>query len=125
MINMKKILPILFVTLLAGCMMPSFYDDNESFAGVDLVVAVKNINCDLGYELMHDDFIKVSRELEWLEEYSKLKGSDDVGEMLALMRETVNGMIITADTSSGYCGYKKTLMIEQSNLIGLTIMGRF
>jgi len=116
---------ILLLTLvMTGCAMtvPSFYDDNESKATIDVQYYLSNLNCAQDYI---GDIKKVKRKVDWLKLYAKGKGSEDISLMVNLMSETVDGFYNRGTVSKGYCIIKKKLLIKQSSDVTAAIMGRF
>ena len=119
---MYKIL-LLSAILLSGCSaIPSFYDDNESKATIDVQYHVNQINCEEDYL---GDIIRIKQRVDWLKLYALGKGSKDVHSMVELMSETVDGFHEKGIVSKGYCSIKKKLLIKQSGDITAAIMGRF
>lgn len=120
---MKKIISALIVLSLTGCsMIPSFYDDNESLLAVDVRQSVARMTCT---DNVREQVITVDKSIERLALYSESKGSDDVGEAIAMMRKTTTGMLEKETISSAYCGLKKKVLVEQSGSVATAIMGRY
>tara|TARA_R110000782_G_scaffold222009_2_gene309104 strand:- start:514 stop:891 length:378 start_codon:yes stop_codon:yes gene_type:complete len=120
---------LLSAILLSGCSaIPSFYDDNESKATIDVQYHVNQISCEEDYLGDLDylgDIIRIKQRVDWLKLYALGKGSKDVHSMVELMSETVDGFYKKGIVSKGYCSIKKKLLIKQSGDITAAIMGRF
>jgi len=119
---------LLMVVLLTGCsslqdMMPSFYDDNESKAIIDVVTKVSLLDCNA--TTLIEDLKELDRDTEWLILYSEAKGSRDVNKTTKLFDETLNGMVAKETVSPTYCELKKKTMLVQSKEIAKSIMRRF
>lgn len=110
--------------LLAGCSLtlPSFYDDNESLLAVDVRMAVVNMDCAGDVKAQA---VSVDRSIQRLALYSESKGSDDVGEMIGLMRKTTEGMLQKDVISPAFCDLKKKVLVKQSDDVATAIMGRY
>lgn len=120
---MKALLIGATALALSGCMtMPSFYDDNESLLAVDVRMAATNLDCN---GEVRPQVVAVDKTIQRLSLYSESKGSDDVGEMISLMRKTTEGMLKKETISAAYCGLKKKVLITQSDDIATAIMGRY
>lgn len=119
---MYKIL--LLSIMLTGCSMtvPSFYDDNESKATIDVQYYIGSLNCAQDYM---NDIRMVKQKVDWLKLYAKGKGSEDISLMVSLMSKTVDGFYSKTTVSNGYCIIKKKLLIKQSSDVTAAIMGRF
>ena len=123
----KNILAIsLLCVVLSGCMtsMPSFYDDNESVGVIDVVFAVKDLNCESHFAQYQVE--KVYREYLWLEILVQLKGSDDIGELLKPFERTLMGLYDKRDKMTvKYCELKRTSLLKQSEMVASAILGRY
>lgn len=116
---MKTVLAIMVAFIVSGCAMPSFYDDNESLLAVDVRVAISDMDCANPY-IYH-----VQSVVNRLYFYVESKESEDIGEMVKLMKETVDAMASKPEMSIGYCNVKKKLLEKQSKDITSAIMGRY
>lgn len=127
--HMNKVLAILLAISVSSCSMlgelPSFYDDNESKAVVDLAISIEAMDCNNSMHGLMRDVIAVRRDLRWLETYTYLKPSEDIRGLLVIMRTSVDSIIIKETTSNSYCEFKKKILIRQVNTVASTIMGRF
>jgi hypothetical protein len=133
---MKKILAIIAVSFaMTGCasiqsiqsMIPSFWDDNQSRAIVDVRQSVAQLNC----EEEHAPQVKrIKDNLQWFELYSESKGKrqQDVLRLVAPMKETVDDFYKRSTEKQGtktYCEIKKKVMILQSDKAASAVLGRF
>jgi hypothetical protein len=130
---MKKILAIIAVSLsVTGCasiqsMIPSFWDDNQSRAIVDVRQSVVQLDC----EKEHAPQVKrIKDNLQWFQLYSDSKGKrqQDVLKLVAPMQETVDDFYKRSTEKQGtktYCEIKKKVMILQSDKAASAVLGRF
>jgi uncharacterized protein YceK len=120
----KNVLIALSTTLvLSGCVtIPSFWDDNESKAAIDLRYSVSELNCS---EQQKPQVAVIKTKITWLLMYTESKGSDDIAFMIKPMSETVNDFYNRGEGSEGYCKIKKKVMESQSKLIADAILRRF
>jgi hypothetical protein len=130
---MKKLIAILAVSLsVTGCasiqsLIPSFWDDNQSRAIIDVRQSVAQLNC----EQEHAPQVKrIKDNLQWFELYSDSKGKrqQDVLKLVAPMKETVNDFYKRSTEKQGtktYCEIKKKVMILQSDKAASAVLGRF
>lgn len=103
---------------------PSFYDDNESAGVIDVVFAVKDLNCESHFA--KNQVEKVYREYLWLEILVQLKGSDDIGELLQPFERTLIGLYDKRDKMTvKYCELKRTSLLKQSEMVAIAILGRY
>ena len=124
---MKKILIVSLSLLFAGCSLideiPSFYDDNESKAVIDVWVDVKRLDCDGNF--LHTEINRLEKSTQWLMTYSQSKGSKDVLEVVTLFNSTVEGIAEKDVVSPTFCKMKKKSMLKQIENISNAIMRRF
>jgi hypothetical protein len=130
---MKEILAIIAVSLsITGCasiqsMIPSFWDDNQSRAIIDVRQSIAHLNC----EQEHAPQVKrIKDNLQWFELYSDSKGKrqQDVIRLVAPMKETVDDFYKRSTEKQGtkaYCEIKKKVMILQSDKAASAVLGRF
>ena len=130
---MKKILAIIAVSLaMTGCasiqsLIPSFWDDNQSRAIIDVRQSVAQLNC----EQEHAPQVKrIKDNIQWFELYSDSKGKrqQDVIRLVAPMKETVDDFYKRSTEKQGtktYCEIKKKVMILQSDKAASAVLGRF
>jgi hypothetical protein len=112
---------VLSLLLLAGCSgIPSFYDDNESLAAVEVRFAISKLDCS-------DPYIQVQNikdNVDFLALYSESKRSTDLEEMILLMKDTVDTLYEKENISPVYCELKKKILVEQSADIANAVMWR-
>ena len=109
--------------ILSGCMtMPSFWDDNEAKAAIDLRYSVAQLDC---AKQQQPQVAVIRSKLTWMDLYIQSKGSADISEMISPMKETVNDFYNRGEGSTGYCKIKKKVMETQSKLIADAVLGRF
>lgn len=124
----SKLLVVPLVVLLTGCsnlmnMIPSFYDDNESEAIVDVWLGFERMDCSSEYLKVY--LQQVDRDVEWLKLYSTAKKSTDVLMMVEKMDETLDGMLQKETINETYCNLKKKTLTNQAQAVAKSIMGRF
>jgi hypothetical protein len=69
----------------------------------------------------------LDERVEWLIIYSESKKTDDIFNMANVYNQTLQDMITRTEKksiSNSYCENKKTLLIEQSNIISKALQGR-
>ena len=109
--------------LLSGCItIPSFYDDNESKVAIDLRHSVEKLDC---AKQQQPQVAEIRSKLTWMELYVESKGSDDIADMIAPMKDTVNDFYNRGEGTEGYCKIKKRIMSTQSKIIADAVLGRF
>lgn len=120
---MNKTITVLFFGLLiSGCsMIPSFWDDNESYLVASVRHKVDSINCNASYMYQAHDLLS---EVRFLELYSESKGSDDLMSMVLPMKETITGLT-SKEENAIFCSLKKKQLEKQSALIADAVMRRF
>lgn len=114
---------------LTGCatILPSFWDDNQSVAIIDVRQNVEQIDC----TQPHAPQVKTVKDrLDWFELYSESKGTmqNDVRALIAPMRETVNDFYKRSTEKEGskaYCEAKKKVMRTQASKAAEGILGRW
>lgn len=127
---MKKVLMALVVVSLTGCasiqdMIPSFWDDNEARAAVDLKFEVRKLDCNGD---MKSGVLAIKDDIEWIEAYSQAKGSRDVLRMIAPIKATVVDFEKNIEQSKAnkvYCDLKKRVMTNQANMFSKSLLGRY
>lgn len=128
---MKKILLVGAIALgLQGCAMhnilPSFWDDNQSAAIIDVRQSVEQLDC----AKPHAPQVKVIKDnIEWFNLYSESKGmmQNDVVELVEPMKETVDDFYkrsVEKQGSEGYCKAKKRIMQTQASKAAQGVLGR-
>lgn len=130
---MKRIFTLLVLTfLLTGCAtvkgwVPSFWDDNQSYAIIDVRLQVEKLDC----AKPHLPQVQpIADKLRWFEMYSESKGwqQADVLRLTAPMKESVADFVKRSEEKQGsetYCEIKKKLLQTQAKSAAQAILGRF
>ena len=127
---MKNILIASLLTFsLTGCstILPSFWDDNQSVAIIDVRQNIEQLDC----TQPHAPQVKnIKDRLEWFDLYSESKGmmQNDVRALIAPMKETVDDFYkrsVEKEGSKAYCEAKKKVMRTQASKAAEGILGRF
>ena len=109
--------------LLTGCsMVPSFWDDNESKLAVDVRFAVTQIDCSSEYQAQVGE---LKDRVDLFAMYSESRGSGDIGEIVGMMQETVDGFYKDNSNNAFFCNMKKKILVKQSADIADAVMGRY
>jgi PBP1b-binding outer membrane lipoprotein LpoB len=127
---MKKILVVLACCLLAGCStikdyIPSFWDDNQAAAITNLQQATRHLDCK---QPLAPQIQLISDKLEWIDIYSKFKGTRDVAKLTVTFDSTLkefDDRVKAGPVSPMYCDLKKKIFVQQADIIAAAIMGRF
>ena len=133
---MKKIILSLFLAVsLSGCialaglstLLPSAWDANQSAAITDIQQQSKRINCKWKIDEVKNHLEYLDEKTEWLIIYSETKQTTDIFNMAQVYNTTLQDFykrVETKSMSNSYCENKKTILIEQSNIIAKTLQGR-
>lgn len=133
---MKKIILSLFLAFsLSGCialaglstLLPSAWDPNQSAAITDIQQQSKRINCKWKIDKVKEHLEYLDEKTEWLIIYSETKQTTDIFNMAQVYNTTLQDFykrVETKSMSNSYCENKKTILIEQSNIIAKTLQGR-
>ena len=117
-----KVLVLTSALLISGCsMIPSMWDDNESYAVAKIRHSVDAMDCDGNY-LPQAQMIQ--SDVRFLELYSSSKGSTDLLEMVTPMKETIDGLV-NKEENKVFCSLKKKQLVKQSAVIADAEMERF
>lgn len=129
---MKAIAAVFLALSLSGCAtvqgwIPSFWDDNQSKAIIDVRQSVAQLNCD---EPHAPQVKRIKDQLQWFDLYSQSKGArqQDVRKLIAPMQETVDDFYKRSTEKQGtktYCEIKKKVMTTQSDKAASAVLGRF
>jgi hypothetical protein len=130
---MKQIVLLGIIAMLSGCstianikdMVPSFWDDNQSAAAINIRQSVDQLDCTKEHL---PQVIVIRDKVQWLDMYSESKGTNDVRRLLKPMQETVEDFYKRSSDKQGtviYCNFKKKIMIVQSSTIATAIHRRF
>ena len=127
---MKKLLVVLAFLSLTGCasimeMIPSFWDDNQAAAITNLQQATRHLDCSQPLPPQIQD---IYNKVEWIDIYSKFKGTRDVAKLTVTFDETLKEFqdrVKAGPVSPMYCDLKKKIFVQQADMIAAAIMGRF
>jgi hypothetical protein len=126
---MNRILVLLLLVIVSGCagILPSFWDDNQSRAIIDVRHSVRHINC---AEPHLPQVQKIQHQLEWFQLYSESKGylQKDVLQLIEPMQATVQDFVTRSRGTQGtkaYCEIKKQLLDTQSRMAAQAVLARF
>lgn len=128
--KMKQILATAVVAFgLSGCatILPSFWDDNQSAAIINVRQAVEQLDC----TQPHASQVKVIKDrIEWFNLYSESKGmmQKDVIALVAPMKETIDDFYkrsVEKQGSVAYCEGKKKIMKAQASKAAQGVLGRW
>ena len=118
-----KILAIVSLLFLSGCsMIPSFWDDNESLLASDLRYVVHKLDCS---KEQKPQVALIRNQLVRFELYSDSRGSEDIGELLDIMKPTVDGLYEDESNNEFFCKMKKKILLTQTAEIAEATMGRY
>jgi hypothetical protein len=127
---MKKIITLILTLSLIGCStikdkIPSFWDDNQSKAVIDIRQSILDLDC----KQTHAPQVAViKKNVDWLIIYSQVKDTRDVLRLVKPMNETVNDFYdrsMTKQGSEAYCNMKKKVLDVQSGTVAKAVIGRF
>jgi hypothetical protein len=127
---MRKLTAGLLIFLLVGCQtikdnIPSFWDDNQSKAVIDIRQAVLSLDCKQPHA---PQVAVIKKNMDWLIIYSQVKDSRDVLRLVKPMNETVNDFYDRSTVKQGseaYCNMKKKILDAQSDTVAKAVIGRF
>jgi len=127
---MKHLAVVVTVVMLAGCSSlkdywPSKWDANQSKIITDIQQTSRNFDCkgDIAQQSK-----VLAQQVEWLDIYSKTKDTRDVAKITSSMNSTVKELQDRSSkgpVSSVYCEIKKKIVIQQADMIGHAVQGRF
>ena len=104
---------------------PSFWDDNQSKAVIDIRQSILDLDC----KQTHAPQVAViKKNVDWLIIYSQVKDTRDVLRLVKPMNETVNDFYdrsMTKQGSEAYCNMKKKVLDVQSSTVAKAVIGRF
>lgn len=111
----------------ASSYIPSFWDDNQSAAIIDVRQSIELLDCAKEH-LPQVELIK--NKIQWFDLYSESKGSrqQDVRKLVDPLYQTVNDFYSRSKDKPGsafYCETKKTIMQTQSAKAAEAVMRRF
>lgn len=127
---MKKLIYIVAVLMLSGCStileyIPSRWDANQAKVITDIQQQTRHFDCKSDQA---PQLAAIQRNIEWFDLYAKTKPTRDVAKLTAPMTTTVKEFqdrVVKGPVSPIYCDMKRKLFIQQSDIIGGTVQGRF
>lgn len=133
----KLILTVFLAVTLTGCAtvtgkviswIPSFWDDNQSAAIVDVRQKIEQLDC--ASEARLPQVMAIYDRLRWFELYSESKGwqQADVLRLTEPMKQSVNDFVQRSRDGQGtqtYCEIKKKLLAKQAEAAAKAVLGRF
>jgi hypothetical protein len=127
---MKRWLAVVALVALTGCasikdMVPSFWDDNQAAAIINVRQSVVQLNCKQEHLPQAE---KIFNQIQWFELYSESRGHRDMERLTKPMHDTAKEFLDRSKTKQGsevYCELKKKFLIQQSQTAASAIMGRF
>ena len=124
---MKTLILALLTLSLSACSLmdeiPSFYDDNESKAIIDLVHSIESLDC--SSDSVKQQVETINDDLQWLMTYTELKGTNDVYSVLMIVDSTMATLIKNETISQPYCEIKRKNLLLQTNSAAKAIFRRF
>lgn len=102
---------------------PSFHDDNENNAIIDVVMAIHKLDCNSQFAKQH--VVRIFDKTSWLKFYVQYNGSRDVEKLIGPFEQTLAGLYNKPDASVNYCKLKRESLFKQAEDIAETIMGRY
>jgi PBP1b-binding outer membrane lipoprotein LpoB len=129
---MKKLVSIIFLAVsVQGCalhsIIPSFWDDNQSAAMIDVRQSINQLNCS---EPQAPQVKRIKDKIEWFDLYSESKGmqQNDVRALTKPMQETVDDFYkrsVDKEGSKAYCEAKKKILQTQASKAAEGVLGRW
>lgn len=130
--DMKKIAIMLSALALSGCAsmaqyIPSFWDDNQSYAIVSLRLYAEKIDCTRPQLVQ----VQVLRDqVRYFQLYSESKGSrqQDVLKVVDPLSKTIvdwETRAMKEEPSKAYCELKKKVITAQGKLAAEAVLGRY
>ena len=113
--------------MISGCSItdeiPSFHDDNENNAIIDVVYAIHKLDCNSQFAKQH--VIRIYDKTTWLKFYVQYNGSKDVYKLIGPFEKTLSGLYNKPNASVKYCELKRKSLFKQSEKIAEAIMSRY
>jgi uncharacterized protein YceK len=127
---MKKLILIVAVAGLSGCStimdyIPSRWDVNQAKVATDIQQQARQFDCK-GNQA--EQLAVLQKNIEWFDLYAKTKPTRDVAKLTAPMTNTVKEFqdrVAKGPVSPIYCDMKRKLFIQQADIIGGAVQGRF
>jgi uncharacterized protein YceK len=127
---MKKLLVVFAFVGLSGCasiidMIPSRWDVNQSKIVTDIQQTATNFDCKGDQRAQLDTLAK---QIQWFELYSSSKKTKDVanlGQTMVTTTKEFQERLDKGPVSPMYCELKKKLFVQQAEIMGRAVQGRF
>ena len=127
---MKQLVALLLVVTLTGCAgliekFPSRWDVNQAKVATDIQQQARSFDCK-GNQA--EQLAVLQKNIEWFDLYAKTKPTRDVAKLTAPMTNTVKEFqerVAKGPVSPLYCDIKRKLFIQQADIIGGAVQGRF
>jgi len=123
------------ILLTAGCStfnkaasyIPSFWDDNQSAAIIDVRQSIKNLDCEKPHL---DQAYAIQQQIQWFRLYSESKGArqKDVLDLTEPLHQTAEDFYNRSKEQQGsvyYCEAKKSVLDIQASKAAEAVMRRF
>lgn len=127
---MKKLIAVVALVSLSGCStimeyIPSRWDANQAKVATDIQQQARHFDCkgDQAQQLA-----TLQKNIEWFDLYAKTKPTRDVAKLTSPMTTTVKEFqdrVAKGPVSPLYCDMKRKLFIQQADIIGGAVQGRF
>lgn len=131
---MKYIATLALTIGLSGCAtitnwIPSFWDDNQASAIVDVRQMIHNIDCEKPQDYQSK---QIKEKIQWFQLYSESKGTlqNDMLRLVDPIKKTADDWNTRASSgdkppSVAYCNTKKKLLTIQIDKAAHAVLGRF
>lgn len=131
---MKYVTAIILSFTIAGCAqikewVPSFWDDNQAAAIINVRQLIHNIDCDEPQDYQSKE---IKDKIQWFQLYSESKGSlqNDMLRLVDPIKKTADDWNKRASDedkppSVAYCKTKKKLLIIQIDKAAHAVLGRW
>lgn len=121
---MKKLIAVALLISLCGCtLIPERWDENQAGALTTVRQEAGDFDCkgDVPAQLA-----EIKKNIEWIKLYSDYRKAVDISKMMVTLDNTViefQTRLASGPVSPTYCQLKKTIIVEQADVIGSTIKG--
>jgi uncharacterized protein YceK len=127
---MKIIAIVVTAVMLSGCSslldyIPSRWDTNQAKVVTDIQQQTRHFDCK-GDQA--EQLAGLQKNIEWFDLYARTKPTRDVAKLTAPMTNTVKEFqerVAKGPVSPLYCDMKRKLFIQQADIIGGAVQGRF
>lgn len=127
---MKKLIAVVAFLSLTGCanimeMIPSRWDVNQAKSITDIQQQARRLDCKAE---LAPQVNKLAQDVEWFDIYAQTKPTRDIAKLTGTMATTVRELqdrVKTGPVSPLYCDLKRKIIIQQSDILGQSVQGRF